>query len=261
MFRSPLLGLCVVFAAVGPAAAGDVKPMLEDWVQDFQQDPFAETAVTFGVRVKDAEPSDWHVVVSGEQDEAGHWGVTLAEGMPGEPSAFYVTDTETLGKLHAGEWASLTSMGKAFSTDFAPMDIDVMEGFVPTGEAMGHLIKLSFHFWTRGMPEIVRFGNDANTRELHGANATLFYYQPGFRSGWFSIAKGQHVNADEASQTNPFPSLFVITRGSAQARIGGVERTIREGEAIYIGPGVSHEFWNEGDEAAEGILTMFGEGA
>jgi len=30
---------------------------------------------------------------------------------------------------------------------------------------------------------------------------------------------------------------------------------------MFIGPDVSHEFWVTGDEAAEGVLLMFGDGA
>ena len=211
--------LCALLTTVpgSPARAQSigVESMLGDWVADFRHDPAASEAVIFGVRVKDAPDSDWHVVVGGEKTADGLWSVDLREGFPQDPCAFFVTDTAYLRKLHAGELASLTAMGKAFSTDFAPLDFDATEGFEPTPEAIDHLIRLSFHFWTRGFPEIVRFGELSHTRVLHGANATLFYYQEGFRSGWFSITKDQHVNADPKSQTNPFPTLFIMTRGRA----------------------------------------------
>lgn len=258
MKRWFLIPLGILMLMAGESRAADRAAMLEDWVEDFRRDPVAETPFTFGIRVDD---TDFHVVVSGERTNSGEWGVELAEGFPADPCVFFKTDAETLAKLHRGELASLTAMGKAFSTDFAPLDMDFQAGFRPGPDTIPHVIKLAFHFWTRGFPEVVRFGDLANTRVLHGANATLFYYQEGFRSGWFSIGKGQHVNADEASRTNPFPSLFVITRGSATAKIDGEVRTVSEGEAIYIGPGVSHEFWNDQDERAEGILVMFGDGA
>ena len=47
----------------------------------------------------------------------------------------------------------------------------------------------------------------------------------------------------------------------AGGRIGGVECELGEGKAVWIGPGVTHEFWTEGEEVAEGVLVMFGEGA
>jgi mannose-6-phosphate isomerase-like protein (cupin superfamily) len=136
-----------------------------------------------------------------------------------------------------------------------------MEGFQPDPEFCDFVPRLSFHFWTRGFPEIVRFGDKRHTREIHGGNAVLFYYQTGFRSGWFLIEPGQHVNKDESMQTNPFPSMFVVTRGTMMGRIGGKEIELHEGETIYVGPEVSHEFWNEGSQSAEGIILMFGEGA
>lgn len=260
-----LITLCALLTCIsGISARADsigVETMLTDWVVDFRSDPTAEVPVVFGVRVKDAQSSDWHVVVSGEKTSDGLWSVELGKGLPEVPCAYFVTDTTHLRKLYTGELASLTAMGKAFSTDFAPLDFEGTEGFEPTEEAVDHLIRLSFHFWTRGFPETVQFGDLVHTRFLHGANATLFYYQKGFRSAWFLISKGQYVNADEKSRTNPFPTLFIMTQGRAMSRIGGVEKEFKKGETVYIGPGVSHEFWNDNDEPAEGIVVMFGEGA
>ena len=55
--------------------------------------------------------------------------------------------------------------------------------------------------------------------------------------------------------------MMIITKGCGQGRIGGVTTEVREGQAIYIGPGVSHEFWNDGRKPCEGIIVMFGDGA
>ena len=261
-----LLAWCGLQARAGsePAARQEatVEEMLRDFVEDFRSDPFASTPVTFGVRVKDADPSEWHVYVGGREEGAREAVVELAEGPPFEPAAFYVTDVETLGAIHQGRLAALTAMGKAFSTDFAPLDMDYAEGFRPTPEAQGHLTRLSFHFWTRGYPEVIPFGDGVQARPLHGGDGILFYYQPGFRSGWFRIRPGQHVNEEEAMQTNPFPSLLIGTRGRVHCRIGGRELDLLPNHAVLVGPDVAHEFWvDEGEEPAEGILVMFGEGA
>jgi len=242
-------------------AAPDIRPLLEDYVEDFQKDPFAADPVVFGIRVADADAAEWHVVVEGKAEGEETSSVRLVEGFPTEPVAFFVTDSQTLQKLHQGELASLTAMGKAKSIDFAPLDLDVMEGFEPTPERIDHLVRLSFHFWTRGFPEIVRFGDKSQTRDLHGANGVLFYYQKGFRSGWFLIEKGQHVNEDPTEQVNPFPTLLVVTHGTLKCKLGGSEHVLHGGEMIYIGAGVSHEFWNELDEPVQGVIIMFGEGA
>jgi hypothetical protein len=246
-----------------PARAQEsVEDMLADFVADFRSDPFADNPITFGIRVKDAERPDWHVFAGGREDGEAEAIVELAEGLPPDPAPYYVTDLATLTAIHAGELASLTAMGKAFSTDFAPLDIEIMDGFRSTLEFGNQLTRLNFHFWTRGLPELVRFGEGATTRELHGGNAILLYYQSGFRSGWFKIEAGQHVNESEAMQTNPFPSMIIGTKGGIHCRIGGKEMELTENVAIWIGPGVTHEFWvEEGEEPGEGILLMFGEGA
>ncbi len=235
-----------------------VEEMLKGFVDDFRHDPLAAKPITFGIRVDDEE---WTVEVVGRLAETKEAEVTLRRGFPDEPTFFFFTDAETLGKIYRGELASLTAMGKAYSSDYAPLDVDGMEGVEPTPELVEHMLSLSFHFWTRGFPEIIRFGDKRYTRELHGGNAVLFYYQEGFRSGWFQIEPGQHVNEDPGMQKNPFPSMLIITKGAVDGRIGGVDRRLAEGEAVYIGPGVSHEFWNAGSEPGEGVLVMFGEGA
>jgi len=273
--REALYLLAGVFLAVVPARAlaairvehaartqESVEDMLHDFVADFRSDPFADNPITFGIRVKDAERPDWHVFVGGREDGDAEAIVELAEGLPPDPAPYYVTDLATLTAIHAGDLASLTAMGKAFSTDFAPLDIELMDGFMSTQEIGNQLTRLNFHFWTRGLPELIRFGEGATTRELHGGNAILLYYQSGFRSSWFKIEAGQHVNEPEAMQTNPFPSMIIGTKGGIHCRIGGKEMELTENVAIWIGPGVSHEFWvEEGEEPGEGILLMFGEGA
>lgn len=253
-------------SAIGAAsprvAPATVEQMLGDFVADFRRDPLAQEPIVFGIRVKDAPSRDWHVYVGGGEAERGEAIVELAEGLPLDPAAYFVTDLETLRSIHAGELASLTAMGKAFSTDFAPLDIENMPGFVPSDEVGGHLTRLSFHFWTRGLPELIRIGDAARTRELHGGNGVLLYYQPGFRSGWFRIDPGQHVNEPEAMQTNTFPTMLIATKGGIHCRIGGEQMKLEENVAVLIGAGVSHEFWVEkGEEPSEGILLMFGEGA
>ena len=267
-----LAGAClaIVPARILPAleaeetirAPESVEAMLQDFVEDFRSDPFAGEPFVFGIRVGDAENPDWHVYVGGREEGESEAIVELAEGLPPDPAPYYVTDLATLTAIHAGTLHGLTAMGKAFSTDFAPLDIDVMDGFVSSPEIGQHLTRLNFHFWTRGFPEMVRLDEGAMTRELHGGNAILLYYQQGFRSSYFKIAPGQHVNESEDMQTNPFPSLIVGTKGGIHCRIGGKELTITEKVALWIGPGVSHEFWvEEGEEPGEGILLMFGPGA
>lgn len=246
-------------AAPGTSAAPEdqaaVTAILQSYVDDYRMDP-AMADVTFGIEVEGA----WWTVTAtpGEGDSPGK--TKLKTGAPDEPTFYFTLDRKTLGMLDRGELNAETAMVKEFSTDPSPMDLDVMEGFEPGPDFIGVALPATFHFWTRGLPEFIPFG-ESFTRHTHGADAAVFYYQPGFRSGWGSLKKGQHANANPASQTNPFPSMFIIIKGQASARIGGKEVELKSGRAVLVPAGVSHEFWNNNDAPMEFILLMFGEGA
>ena len=70
-----------------------------------------------------------------------------------------------------------------------------------------------------------------------------------------------HINADPSEQTNPFASFFIVTRGRCAARLGGVERTRKEGQAVLVPAGMTHEFWTGSGQNAELIMIAFGDGA
>lgn len=233
-----------------------VTQILESYAEDYTSDVMLKKDVHFGVKVGD---DFWsvHAVAKKESSEAK---VTVTQGTPKTPTFYFVTDFETLKKIDAGELNALTGSAKAFSSDFAPFDMDVMSGFTPDQNFISTALNVLFHFWTKGKPEVIPFGLD-KTRMTHGAQATIFYYQPGFRSAYVAIKKGQHANKDEKSQSNPFPTLFIAIKGSATIIIDGEESTLNEGNAILIPPGVKHEFINPNDDLFEGILLMFGKGA
>ena len=106
---------------------------------------------------------------------------------------------------------------------------------------MAHLLRLHFHFWNRDWPEVIPFG-DGMTRNIHGGNAAPFYYDRGLRTSWYQLEPGMHINREEAMQTNPFPSLFIMTRGRIQARLGGTDMTLQEGQTVLVPAGMTHEF-------------------
>jgi hypothetical protein len=245
------------------ARAVQVRPaeeILRSYVEDFRSDPAAAEAMTFGLRIKGESRSEWQVTVGGRKEATGSYDVELREGLPSTPSVLYTLDLNTLRKIDGGELNALTAMGRARASDPAPMDIEFMDGFQPEADFIARLIPFSFHFWTRGFPETVNFGK-GYSREVHGANMVVFYYQRGLRSAWAQIEKGQHVNADPKDQTNPFPTMIVGIRGKVVARIGGKEVVMQGGQMALIPAGVSHEAWNPYEESAEIILIMFGEGA
>ncbi len=242
------------------SADRSVEEILKSFVDDFRDDQFASEPITFGVRVRGEGGGDWHIVVEGKSEEEKRAVVTLKKGFPGEPIGYYNLDIEILKRIDRNELSVLTGMGKARSSDIAPVEFDVVEGFDPGSEYWERLNPFTFHFWTRGIPEIVRFAGEYS-RVVHGANVVLFYYERGLRTAWYQIEKGQHINKEPKDQTNPFPTILIIIRGKAQAKIAGLEKTIKIGELLFIPAGISHEFWNNDEEPCEGIIIMFGKGA
>jgi mannose-6-phosphate isomerase-like protein (cupin superfamily) len=236
------------------------EKILQSFAEDFREDPFAREPITFGVRVRGEGGGDWLIVVEGKSKGDEKAAVRLKKGFPGEPIGYYNMDIETLRKIDRNELSVLTGMGKARSSDIAPVEFDVGEGFEPDPGYWERLMPFTFHFWTRGTPEIIKFAGEYS-RVIHGANVVLFYYERGLRTGWYQIEKDQHINEDPKDQTNPFPTMLIITRGKAFAKIGGVEKIIQKGELLFIPAGISHEFWNTNEEPCEGIIIMFGKEA
>lgn len=222
--------------------------ILERFAADYMADPTFARDWAFGVVVDD----DWWTVELDRENTR----FRVRPGEPETPTFYYTAEGGTLGQVDRGEMAALTAMGKAFSTDYAPMDIELMEGagFDPA------ILAFTFHFFTRGTPEIINW-REHETRLVHGGNAGLVYYQPGFRSGFGYLMPGQHVNEDPRSRTNPFPTIIAITGNRAIARLDGVDHEVHDGQIIFIPAGMSHEFLNPYDQPAEFLLFMFGEGA
>jgi hypothetical protein len=253
-----VLGLFLLTAATplvaGQGEADEAREILGRFVEDFRNDPYAEgLEMSFGVTVR--EIGEWHVEIRG----AGS--VVLEDGPVPVPAIFFITDMETLGKIDRGEMGIMTSMGRAHLSDRTPMDFGLANGFELTPEFLADVMPFIFHFWTRGTPETVRFGDLEQARVVHGAYATPFYYDKGLRTGYYRLEKGQHINAEEDQQVNPFPTLIVLIGGAMEARIGGAEMTLDVKQAMLIPTGVAHEFWNLHDTPAEFIIVMFGEGA
>ena len=255
----PLSGVLLAMSAFtgAPAAAREDLKLLREFTTDYAEDVTFKNAATFGIRIAD----DFYTVKAIPGSDRSAAVVSVKPGEPMEPTFYYtLEDSAHLRKLASGEFNALTLMAKAFSSDITPMDIEMQDGFQPPEGFMDTLLPLTFHFWTKGQPAIIPFGPD-NTRKTHGTNAGIFYYQPGFRSGWFNIEPGDHVNEDKNSRSNPFPSMFILISGEVTARIDGTDSRFTKGNAMLIPAGVTHEFFNQGAEPAFGFLFMFGEGA
>ena len=255
----------VLFAARAEAAETDraedsIEEELRSFVEDFRHDPFAATPVTFGVRVHGEGGGDWHIVVAAKATAKDEVDVTLHKGFPAKGVGYFNMDVATFLKIARGEMSLITGMGKARASDFAPVEFDVSEGFDPGEMFWRHLSPLIFHFWTKGLPEVLPF-DKSRSRRVHGGNSVPLYYERGLRTVWFQIEKGQHINKDPKDQTNPFASMFIFTRGKAHARLGGQNMMVEAGQMVFVPEDMSHEFWNDSTEPCEFVLIMFGEGA
>ncbi|HSM18563.1 MAG TPA: cupin domain-containing protein [Gemmatimonadales bacterium] len=262
MEHRPPMAFLVLVALTCPAGAlaqspEEVGAILKRFAEDYRVDPTLTEPVVFGVRVD----GRWWTVRARPVSAGSPVAVTVSDGKPSERTFFFFLDGETLRKLDAGELNPRTALGKTRHSDPAPMDIDPTHPDVVWDDAFNRRVNaVANHFWIRGTPEFLAF-NPGASRVLHGANAVLLHYAQGFRSVWYQIEPGQHINADPGDQVNPFPSLFIFVNGKAKARIGGVETDVERGTATLIPAGVSHEFWNPSEAPFEFILIMFGEGA
>jgi mannose-6-phosphate isomerase-like protein (cupin superfamily) len=218
-----------------------------------RQEVKLDSAVTLGFRISGAGGGEYHIVLP--QDGPGR----LGAGVPPTVISFE-TDIDFLRRLDRNEMSALTAMAQARSSDPTPLVAHFPAGWQWTPQARAFFMPLAFHFWTREWPAVIRFGESAS-REVHGANGSLLFYDQGLRTAWYQVKEGMHVNADPRDQSNPFTSLLIITRGSMWSRLGGQEMTLGEGEAVLIPAGMTHEFRAGAGGYGEAILIMFGAGA
>jgi hypothetical protein len=201
-----LTGLfCLLFLAAAQSA--ELRPaeeILRSFVEDFRSDPAAAEPINPASGAWAGRAMHWW----GKKGGAGSFGGIGQDFR--HPSAFYTLDLATLRNIESAEIKALTAMGRARASDPAPMDIELMEGFEPEAEFFGRFIPFTFHFWTRGFPEIVSFGRP-HSREVHGARMVVFYYQKGLRSAWALIEKAacQPLPQD---QTTPLSTLIIGIR-------------------------------------------------
>lgn len=235
-----------------------IEKILTEFVKDYKMnDRLPEIPVTFGIRVKGDVEEKWTVHI----DNGSREKVSLKKGFPAAPTFYLKTDFLTLKKIYDGKMNALTAAGRARMSDKTPMDFGFMEGFTVTPEYISRVIlPLGFHFFNRGKPEIIRFG-ESYSRKIHGANAVIFYYQEGLRTGWYQLKKGMVINEKIEESANPFPTLFIITKGKGEGRLGERNLKLEEGMTLFVPAGMIHQFRTEDAQGMEFVIIMFGEGA
>ncbi|GAB5518567.1 MAG: hypothetical protein RhofKO_08180 [Rhodothermales bacterium] len=227
------------------------------YVADYRQDRYAADAITFGVNVP--EHGQWTVNITGNP-VGEQWEVLLTDGLPEVKTFIYVIEPQTLEALHDGRLNPLTAQGKAFAGDYTPMRITMMEGYTPTEAEYDRINPLSFHFWTRGFPEVIPFG-EGLTRRAHGSNFVAFYYEKGIRTAWYRLLPEEKVRDDPREQAMPFPTMIIAISGTTEGEVDGTRVSLEQGHTLFVPPNVTHKWWNETDTPTEAILIMFGEGA
>lgn len=237
----------------------EIEEIIRSFVDDYRSDRHATKARVVGIEVPEVN-GKWTVTITGKEIEAKKWEVFLTEGLPQEPTYVYRAEAGILKAINEGKVNAMTAQVKAFSSDYAPLDAYEMEGFTPTEEDNGEMNAFSFHFWTKGFPEVIPF-RPSSTRKAHGGNASIFYYEKGLRSGWLRMDPGDRVREDAREQAMPFPMMGIVIKGTSKGIVDGVPVTVSEGNTVFIPANVHHKWWNESEEACELILIMFGKGA
>ncbi len=237
----------------------EVENIILSYVEDYKTDRHAIEKRIVGIKIPEIN-GEWTIEVTGKEIGKKQWEVKLKKGLPNIPTYVYRAEVKALKAIYNGEMNALTAQAKAFSTDYAPLDVQEINDFKPTEEDDSAMNAFSFHFWTKGFPEVIPFRPDA-TRRAHGAGVTIFYYEKGLRTAWLNLKSGEGVREDAREQAMPFPMMGVLIKGTAKGIVDGEPITVTEGNTVFIPANVHHKWWNDTDGPVELILIMFGKGA
>lgn len=229
----------------------DVHQMLQEMAASFS----SRIPEDFSLRVQlDIRPDagSWHVIV-----EVGRR-VTVSPGFDQQPQVILVMTEGTLRTIHCGQMAALTAAAKTAISDPAPLDyrLGPRQSFTP--QLYADMLVFLQHFFNLTEPERILLG-EPHSRKVHGANAVALFYQPGFRSAWYRVEKGEQLN--EPGDTDPFPQAFVFVSGEGWAKIGDKTVPVRANEAYRVPPGSEHIVWTESEEPLILLWLAWGEGA
>ncbi len=253
------ISISTVISSITNETKKEAERIIASFVNDYKNDRHATETRIVGIEIPEVN-GQWTISVTGKEIDKKKWEVILEDGLPNIKTYVYRIEFETLKAINEGRINALTAQAKAFSSDYAPMDVYEINDYSPTEDEDSALNSFSFHFWTRGFPEVIPFRPDA-TRRAHGSGVTIFYYEKGLRTGWYNILPGERVREDAREQAMPFPMMGVMIKGTAKGIVDGESITVSEGNTVFIPANVHHKWWNESDTPVELILIMFGKGA
>ncbi len=249
-----LAAMAVLAGTVGDDSA-DPGPSVGEILREFAAaySEVAPTHVAFVVGIEISPAGDsWYVSVAGDS------AVDLNSGVHDAPAMIVTMSQETLRRIHRGAMTAFTAAAKASDADTAPLEVEFRPPAEKLADPKGTLLGFIRQFFVRSRPERILLG-DEYSRVLHGAHAIPLYYASGFRSAWYKIEDGQHLN--EPGDTNPFPQAFVVVSGRGRAKIGDATVDVRGGESYYIPPGSDHVLWPTPGGSLVVIWFAWGEGA
>ncbi len=225
--------------------------MLQDMADGFSRKVSEELELRIELEIQEG-PGPWHVIV-----EPG-CRVTVSPGSDPQSQTILVLTERTLRKLYTGQMTGLTAAAKASASDPAPLEYRLGPGQSFSPQLYADMLSFLQHFFTCTEPERILLDAE-HSRKVHGAKVVALFYQPGFRSAWYQVEKGQQLN--DPGDTNPFPQAFVFISGAGWAKIGEATFPVQAGEAYFVPPGSDHVVWTDEDEPVTLLWLAWGEGA
>lgn len=252
-------------ATITDAEIERADSLLREFAEDYAKDHMA-ISTTFGIRLGQQW---WTVSVERKETPSkrgrltdyafGPHKVDITRSAPAEPTWYFeLASLSVLDKIASGEVNAGTAAMQSFGSDRVGVETRDMDGFTSNAGDEGEMYLVLSHFFSKGKPEITRFGRD-NALETHGAKATALHMMKGFRIMHFSIGPQEQANADPRLSFGQMPNLFIVTSGKGTLFTDDGPMVLEKGISVFVPQFVKHEIVNDGDEPLEGVLVLYGD--
>lgn len=252
-------------ATISESEAARADALLQEFVEDYATDHMA-IGTTFGIKLGQHW---WSISVERNEtatrrgrltDHAfGPHRIELSRGAPAEPTWYFeIASIAVLEKIASGEVNAGTAAMQSFGSDRVGVETRDMDGFKSTSGDEAEMYLVLSHFFTKGKPEVTRFGLD-NALQTHGAQVTALHMMKGTRVSHFSIPPQGQVNADPRLSFGQMPNLFVVTKGKGTLFTDDGPMVLEKGMSVFVPQFVRHEMINDGEESLEGVLILYGD--
>ena len=241
------------------------EAVLQELATDYMHDPMAIDA-TFGIKLGEMW---WTVAVTQKETPSqrgrltdhtfGPHDVALTRGQPAEPTWYFeIADQKVLDLIGTGQVNAGTAAMQSFGSDKVGVETRDMDGFQSTSGDEGDMYIALSHFFTKGKPEVTRFGL-GNSLETHGAQATALHMMKGFRVVYATIGVNEVVNEDPRLEFGQMPNLFIVTRGKGTLNTDDGPMVLEKGMSVFVPQYVKHQIVNDGDEPLEAVVVLYGD--